>query len=789
MIKLWGGAFFASLLIFTSGISGNKTLQKPGKPLYKNPNEPVEARVHDLLKRMTLSEKIAQLECVWQKKSSFVSKNMTFNPKKFKQNYPHSIGQIARPGKNPFGQAKRGLSPTQEAKFTNAIQRYAINHTRLGIPILFHGESLHGYVAPDATSFPIPMALGSTWNPGLIKNVFSIAALESRSRGNDLVLAPVVNLARDPRWGRTGETYGEDPYIAYRMGLAATKGFQGSGNSTKIDSDHVMATLKHFAAFGEPQGGRNMGPTSVGRHTLNNIFLYPFREIISRTPVHSVMASYNQIDGIPSHENSWLLNHVLRDEWHYKGMVVSDYNGISDLKTLHHTEPTLEAAGVAALKAGVDTELPDPDCFTHLKNAVKQGLISTAVIDTAVSRVLRAKFQLGLFDHPYVNVQRAKEIANNPDHAQMAEKTAEQSMILLQNKGNLAPLNLKKYKKIAVIGPNANRVLLGGYSNHPRHFVTVLQGIKDYVGDKAQVNYSIGTKITKTKGWVQNKVELSDTTKDQQRIARAVKLAKKSDLVILAIGGNEQTSREAWSNQHLGDRSNLKMVGLQNKLVDALSKTGKPIVALLFNGRPLAVTNLVKKVPTIFECWYLGQETGHAVAKTLFGDVNPSGKLTITVPRSVGQLPDYYNYKPTSHRPYLFVNNKPLFNFGYGLSYTSFKFGKPSLSRSTMSRTDSVEVSVPVTNTGQRAGREVAQLYIRDEVSSVARPVKELRGFKKIDLKPGETKTVSFTITPDKLAFYNADMKYTVEPGIFDIMVGSSSRDADLKKLKLTVKN
>jgi len=785
MLRVW----FAIISVFLLTTFKNSGLSKgQERPLYKNSSQPIEVRVNDLLKRMTLEEKIAQLECVWQKKALFVNKDETFNPQEFKKYYPNSIGQIARPSENPFGQGNPGLSPEQNAQFTNAIQRYAVNDTRLGIPVLFHEESLHGFVAPNATSFPIPMALGSTWNPDLIQKVFGVAAAEARSRGTDLVLAPVVNLARDPRWGRTGETYGEDPYMAYKMGLAAVKGFQGKiGKNYKIDQNHVMATLKHYAAFGQPIGGRNMGPTSAGIHTLSNIFLYPFREIISREHVYSVMASYNEIDGIPSHENSWLLNKVLRNQWHFKGIVVSDYDGIRHLKSEHHTEPTFEDAGIAALKAGVDTELPDPDCYPLLKEAVKQGRISESVIDTAVSRVLRIKFELGLFEHPYVNVKKAVQETNNPEHSRLAERAAEQSMILLKNQGNLAPINLNNYKRIAVIGPNADRVILGGYSNHPKHFVTVLQGIKDYVGNKAQVNYSIGTKITKTKGWFRDKVELSDTTKDLQRIANAVKVAKKSDLVILAIGGNEETSREAWADNHLGDRDNLKMVGLQNKLVEALSKTGKPIVALLFNGRPLAVTNLVKKVPTIFECWYLGQETGHAVAKTLFGDVNPSGKLTITVPRSVGQLPDYYNYTPTSHRPYLFVNNEPLFHFGYGLSYTTFNFGKPSISRTSMSSKDSVKVSIPVTNMGKREGEEVAQLYIRDEVSSITRPVKELRGFKKVDLKPGETKTVTFTISPDKLAFYNAHMKYTVEPGSFDLMVGSSSRNADLQHLQLTV--
>ncbi|HKJ33016.1 MAG TPA: glycoside hydrolase family 3 protein, partial [Balneolales bacterium] len=393
-------------LVSVSFAQPSHKLKRHSKPLYKDANQPVNVRVNDLLKRMTLGEKLAQLECIWQKKPLFVNKDETFNPKKFKKYFPNSIGQIARPSENPFGQGKPGLSPEKDAQFTNAIQRYAVNDTRLGIPVLFHEESLHGFVAPDATSFPIPMALGSTWNPHLVEKAFGVAAIEARSRGTDIVLAPVINIARDPRWGRTGETYGEDPYIAYKMGLAAVDGLQGTGS--KVNGNHVMATLKHFAAFGEPNGGRNMGPTSVGVHTLRNIFLYPFKEVIQHAHIYSVMASYNDIDGIPSHENAWLLNKVLRDQWNYKGIVVSDYDGVKDLKLLHHTEPTLEDAGIAALKAGVDTELPDPVSYPLLKKAVQQGRISEAVIDTAVSRILRVKFELGLFDHPYVNVKKAK---------------------------------------------------------------------------------------------------------------------------------------------------------------------------------------------------------------------------------------------------------------------------------------------------------------------------------------------------------------------------------------------
>ncbi len=754
-------------------------------PVYKDSHQTISNRVNDLLGRMTLDDKLAQIECIWIDKAKVVNKDGTFNPDKFKKNYPFGIGEIARPSESPFGQNLPDLTPEQDVQFINAVQRYQINHTRLGIPVLFHEESLHGFVAPKATSFPIPMALGSSWNPDLVKKIFNVAALEARSRGTGLVLAPVVNIARDPRWGRTGETYGEDPYLAGRMGLAAVEGFQGPG--PKIDSHHVMATLKHFAAYGDPLGGRNMAPVSVGENTLRNTFLYPFKMILDKTPVYSIMASYNEIDGVPSHSNAWLLNDVLRKEWHYKGAVISDYNGISDLMTAHHTAATLEDAGIQAIKAGVDSELPDPQSYPLLKDALKKGLISEANIDSAVSHILKMKFELGLFDHPYGNIKEAMKETNDPEHAELAEKMAEQSIVLLKNSTNLAPIDLKKYKKIAVIGPNANRVLLGGYSNKPKYFVTVLQGIKDYVGHKADIKYSIGCKITETEGWSRDKVELSDPVKDLQRIKNAVKVAKESDLIILAIGGNEETSREAWADTHLGDRDNLQMVGMQNKLVNELAKTGKPIIALMFNGRPLAVTNLVQKVPTIFECWYLGQETGHAVAKTLFGAVNPSGKLTITFPRSVGQIPDYYDYKPSARRKYLFANNDPLFHFGYGLSYTNFKFGKPSISSQTMSKSDSVTVSVPVTNIGHRDGMEVVQLYIHDLYSSASRPVKELRGFKKIELKPGQTKTVTFEITPQTLAYYNVHMQYGVEPGGFDIMLGSSSRNADLQHLHLTV--
>ena len=504
------------------------------------------------------------------------------------------------------------------------------------------------------------------------------------------------------------------------------------------------------------------------------------------------MASYNEIDCVPSHANKWLLKDVLRDEWGFNGFVVSDYYAITELNereiaaSQHVAKDKVEAA-LLAVSAGVNIETPDIDCYPNLNQLVQDGKIDEAVIDELVIPVLKYKIELGLFEDPYVNSAFAQNDQKLECDRQTALQAALETIVLLKNESDLLPLNIKSVKTLAVIGPNADRELLGGYSGKPKYYSTVLNGIKDKVGDKINVLYSEGCKITVNGSWNEDKVILSDPEEDKKLIEIAVETAKKSDTVILVLGENEQTSREAWSNTHLGDRANLNLFGMQNELVKAVIETGKPVIVLLFNGRPNSITYINENVPAILECWYLGQETGYAVANVLFGDYNPSGKLPISFPRSVGHLPCYYNYKPADRRGYLFDNISSLYPFGYGLSYSTFCFNNLKLEKNKIHSDESTQISVDVTNTGMRAGEEVVQMYIRDLYSSVTRPVKELKGFKKINLKPGESKTVSFIISFEHLAFTNIDKKYTVEPGEFEIMIGTSSRDEDLKKLILNV--
>jgi beta-glucosidase len=604
----------------------------------------------------------------------------------------------------------------------------------------------------------------------------------------------VVDVARDPRWGRVEETYGEDPYLVARLGIAAVQGFQGDG--TFRDKQHVIATLKHFAAHGQPESGNNCAPVNVSERTLRETFLSTFKAAIDEGGAMSVMASYNEVDGIPSHANRWLLRDVLRGEWKFKGFVVSDYYAIRELAERpelygHHVAHDGKEAAALAVRAGVNIELPEPDCYIHLVELVREGTLAETELDELVGQLLTCKFRLGLFDDPYVDPDEASRLAERDEHRALALEAARKTITLLKNDAATAPLDPAKIKRLAVIGPNADRELLGGYSGRPSHVSTVLEGIRERVGSQVEVLYHEGCKITIGGSWNQDEVVPNNPEDDRRTIAEAAQLAAQADAVVLALGGNEQTSREAWMGNHLGDRTSLDLVGLQDELVEAIvaacgpgsacgtgsASGGKPIVAFVFNGRPLSIRHLAAHVPTIFECWYLGQETGRAVAEVLFGDVNPGGKLPITIPRSVGHVPAYYNYKPSARRGYLFDDVSPLYPFGHGLSYTEFTFGPPRLEKATIGVGESTRVLVDVTNTGQRAGDEVVQLYIRDRVSSVTRPVKELKGFARISLAPGETKTVELPITPDRLAFWNVAMKQLVEPGEFDILVGPNSVD------------
>lgn len=735
-------------------------------------------RVADLLARMSLEEKAAQMVCIWNvKKETLLDAHGRFDAAKAAKHYGHGhgLGQVGRPA--DFGEA---TSPRESAQLTNQIQKFFLQNSRLGIPVMFHDECLHGQMAEGATSFPQPIGLGATFNPALIRVLYSMTAREARARGIHQVLTPVVDVAREPRWGRVEETFGEDPYLVSRMGVAAVQGFQGDGTFT--DQEHVIATLKHFAAHGQPEGGTNCAPANVSERILREVFLYPFEVAVREAGVGSVMASYNEIDGVPSHANRWLLQDVLRGEWGFRGTIVSDYYAIRELHERpelygHHVARDGKEAAALALRAGVCIELPEPDCYKHIVELVREGTVSEARIDELVTPILTQKFQLGLFDDPYVDPERAARIVGCAAHAELALEAARQVITLLKNEVDLVPLDLSRINRLAVIGPNADRPLLGGYSSRPPRCTTVLQGIRERVAGRAEVLFHEGCKITVGGSWWDDEVVLSDPAENRRSIAEAADLARRADVILLAIGGNEQTCREAWALNHLGDRASLELVGQQNELIDALAATGKPIVAFLFNGRPLSIGNLSAKASAIFECWYLGQETGRAVAEAVFGDFNPGGKLPITIPRSAGHLPAYYNYKPSARRGYLFDDVSPLYPFGFGLSYTTFEYRNVRLHKSTVGVDESTAVSVEVTNTGQRAGDETVQLYIRDVVSSVTRPVKELKGFQRVHLKPAETKTVTLDITPDRLAFWNIDMKFVVEPGEFRILVGPNSRD------------
>ena len=762
---------------------------------YRDARLPVDQRVADLLGRMTLEEKIAQTESMWVRDQykSLADEKGNFSPdQKTQELLKLGLGQMSGVSQAASDSEKAappyfGKGPRATAVFTNAVQKYVIENSRLGIPVTFHEEALHGLASPGATSFPQAIALGGTWDVDLVREIFSVAALEGRTRGAHQVLSPVLDLARDPRWGRMEETYGEDPYLTARLGVAAVQGFQGTGPA--VDKRHVVATLKHFAAHGQPESGTNVGPGNFSERLLREVFFYPFEIAVKEAKVMSVMPSYNEIDGVPAHANKWLLQNILREEWGFDGLIVSDYFGINELMTRHNVATNQAAAAKRALEAGVDMELPHTQCNNTLLQQIKDGLISEATLDQAVARILKVKFLLGLFEDPYVNPDEAERVSETKESSKLALRAAHEAITLLKNENNLLPLDRNKIASIAVIGPNAGYVELGEYSGGPTRKISILQGIKDKVGNRIKVNYAEGCKITTSEqpSWFKDDVRLSNPADDDKRIAEAVKAAQASDVAVVVVGDNVETTREGWSENHLGDRDSLDLLGRQNDLVKAIVETGKPTIVVLIGGRALSINYIAENVPAIFEGWYLGQETGVAVADVLFGDYNPAGKLPITIPRNVGQVPNYYYQKPTGRRGYLFSNKDPLFAFGYGLSYTTYKYANLRVNPDKIGPQGQATVTVEVTNAGKMAGDEIVQMYIRDEVSSVTRPIKELKGFARVHLVPGETKTVQFPITPDKLSFLNEDMKRVVEPGTFSIMVGPSSRSEQLLTVKLEI--
>ena len=567
------------------------------------------------------------------------------------------------------------------------------------------------------------------------------------------------------------------------MGLAAVRGFQGP--TLPLPPDKVFVTLKHFTGHGWPESGTNVGPAHIGERELREIFFPPFEAAVKAYPVQSVMASYNEIDGIPSHANNWLLNGVLRGEWNYRGAVVSDYYGIRELVTRHHLYSDVKDAADRAIHSGVDVETPDPEAFVHLPELVREGRVPMALIDQAVRRVLTLKFEAGLFENPYPDPATADSKTATADAIALARQAADKAVVLLKNDAGLLPLDPSKIHRLAVLGTHAKDTPIGGYSDVPKHVVSVLEGLQEAGLGKFAVDYSEGVRLTESRCWSCDEVKLVPESVNRKLIAAAVQTAKKADVVVMVLGGNEQTSREGWADTHLGDTDSLDLVGQQDDLAKAIFALHKPTVVILLNGRPLSVNYLAGHAPALLEGWYLGQETGHAIADILFGSVNPGGKLPVTIARSVGQLPVFYNHKPTARRGYLFDTTKPLYPFGYGLSFTTFEISAPRVLTPQIAANQSARIAIDIANTGKRSGDEVVQLYIHDDEASVTRPVIELKRFQRVTLQPGERRTVTFDLTADDLAFWNADMKKVVEPGTFTIYSGPNS--VDLKTAKLTV--
>ena len=753
------------------------------QPAYKNKNLSPEVRAKDLLGRMNLDEKVMQTQCLWIQKSRILSDNGDFDETKATSVLKNGLGELARLNENA-GPNSYGHHPKQAAELYNKIQHFFIEKTRLGIPVMVHEESLHGQQTQDATNFPIPIGLASTWDENLMTEIYTNVAKEVRARGGQHVLAPVVDVTRDPRWGRTEETLGEDPFLISRLAVAQIKAYQGDG--VYLGKNHVATTLKHFGIHGQSEGGENVSPSNIDERTAREIFFKPFKACIQEAHAMNVMACYNEVWGLPAHINKHLLTDILRKEWGFNGLIVSDYFAIRDVSTLHKITPSYDEAGLLAFKAGINIETPDPDGFKNLKQLVLSGKISIKELDESITRILIAKFRLGLFDDPYVDADKAEQIVGSPEKRAIAYKAAQEAMVLLKNDNNFLPLDKNKIKTIAFIGPNADKCLLGGYSGKPRFCISPLQAMKERYGSTMNVLYAEGVKLTDKNNWFADTINLANPEENKRKIAETIEIAKQADVVVLFVGGNESMSREGWASNHLGDLPTLELLNGQNELIKAIVAVGKPTCAFVNSGPPMSIGNLVVAVPAIMQCWYLGQEGGYAMIDALFGDVNPSGKLPISFPRTTGHIPAYYNYKPSARRGYnLGFDVTPLFAFGHGLSYTTFSYSNLKMSSPMMKTNGTVTVSVDVKNTGNRKGAEVVQMYIRDDYSSVTRPVKELKGFKKIWLEPGQSQTVRFTISSELLSFYDKDMKWVIEPGDFTIMVGTSSDKTESVKLNV----
>ena len=738
--------------------------------VYRNAATPIAVRVDDLLARMTVNEKIAQLIGVADDKSRIQDAAGNFDARAAAGAFPHGFGHLCSPSLSNLGTA--GVTPTrtarETARYMNAVQRWA-RSTRLGIPVLAHEEALHGLGRRDATSFPQAIGLASSWDPAMLTRVFAHAAAETRARGVHMVLSPVLDVAREPRWGRVEETYGEDPYLVGQLGIAAIRGLQGDGE--RLAPGKVFATVKHFAGHGVPENGTNTGPVMIGERTLRETLLPSYQAAVQAGHARSVMVTYHEVDGIPMAANRWLLDTVLRREWGFDGMVVADYKAIAELVTIHRVAATLADAAAMALLAGVDVELPDGRAYLTLPALVAAGRVPIAPIDAAVRRVLMVKFAAGLFDDPFVDAGVADAVTGDAAGRRLAREAAGRTMVLLKNERATLPLDAGRVGRLAVLGISATDTPLGGYSDVPRRVVSVLDALRAETQGRFEVEHAVGVRLTRTRNWYGDAVIPPAPAEARALRDEALVVAARADRILLVLGDNEETSREAWSAEHKGDRSSLDLFGEQEALAEAVLALGKPVIVLLLNGRPASIPFIADHADAILEGWYLGQETGGAVADILFGRVNPGGKLPISIPRSVGQLPVYYSRKPSARRGYLFDTTEPLFAFGHGLSYTTFTVGPPRLP-ATVRRGAAVTVEVDVINSGARAGDEVIQAYVHPLVSSVTQPVRTLKAFARVTLAPGERKVVALTLEPDAFAVWNRDMRRVVEPGNFVVETG-----------------
>ncbi|WP_290375485.1 glycoside hydrolase family 3 N-terminal domain-containing protein [uncultured Duncaniella sp.] len=776
----------ATHIIAASAIIATALSTTATTPVYLQASKPTEERVADLLSRMTLEEKAGQLLCPmgWEMYERRPDGSIAPSEKFREQNRGKMPvgGYWATLRADPWTQKtlENGLSPAEGAAALNALQAFAIDSTRLGIPILFAEECPHGHMAIGATVYPTGLSMAGTWHPELIRRAGEEIALEARSTGAGVGYGPVLDIAREPRWSRMEETFGEDPWLSGVMGAAMVEGMQGRRGSSVNDGRHLYSTLKHFAAYGVPEGGHNGAEASVGPVRLRSELLEPFRHAIAAGAA-TVMSSYNSVDGIPCTANRELLTGLLRDEWGFTGAVYSDLYSIDVLAG--HTASDRTEAGAQALKAGVDIDLGAACYGKRAIEALQRGLITEADIDTAVARILRLKFDLGLFERPFTDPKEATRRVGADSHRATAREIARQGTALLKNEGALLPLDRKRLRRIAVIGPNADEQYnqLGDYTapQPDDNITTILEGLRQAAPD-VEIVYVKGCAIRDTA---------------QTDIAAAVEAALAADVTVLAVGGSSardfktsyaatgaaQTDASHVSDMDCGegfDRATLTPLGDQLRLMQAIYDTGKPVVTVYIQGRTLDMNLAARHSDALLTAWYPGQEGGSAIADIIFGDVNPSGRLPVSIPRSEGQLPVHYSRMSTG-RDYMDGSGSPLYSFGHGLSYTTFDYS--DLTIIPTDNGDRWDVSFRLTNTGRRQGAEVAQLYLRDAVASTSQPPMLLKRFKRIELNPGESREVHFSLGPDELSIYNPALRRVVEPGLFRLMIGSSSNDIRLK--------